>query len=269
MPPTNPEILSVEEALTRFHDRWAGTSAEVFGRGRLDDGRTSYAWLTEPLRRGPVLDLACGDGAALQLLADRGLPAVGIDNNAAELAAAAERGLPGVELVQGDLRELPFPDARFEAVICHMALMLVPGPERVAAEIARVLAPGGVLRVVLNRRPRESAPAVADYLKGLRAITAEHGPTIDYPTTTWDAELARALLPGWKVDAREMILRTALPVEEAGHFLTVSYYSSGLLDEAGSAALAPVIRDVVEAHAVDGVLHWELPLLGLEARKPF
>lgn len=264
-----PAELSIDDALTRFHDRWAGTSSEVFGRGRLPDGRTSYQWLVDPLRRGPVLDLGCGDGAALALLAERGLHSTGIDRSQAELDLAAQRALPGVELFHADLRELELPAGRHEVVISHMALMLVPEPEQVAARIDHTLAPGGRLRIVVGRRPAERPAPVQTYLSGLRDVLQRHGPEIDYPQAAWDLDAVHQLLPGWKVSSEDLVLHTRVPVEEAARFLRISYYGAGLLEGDGEAELDSLIADTVQEHASGDHLDWELPLLGIEARKPF
>lgn len=266
MQPSNAEVLSVDDALTMFHDRWAGTSTRVFGRGRLADGRTSYDWVVEGATRGAVLDLGCGDGPALELLT---VPAVGIDRNAAELAAAESRGLTDIDLVEGDARSLPFGDARFERIISHMTLMLVPDAELVAAEIDRVLAPGGTLRLVVSRRP-ESRPAAAQlFLDGLSELSATYGPGIDYPRSPWTAAAVRERLPGWTVEETPLELHSQIPVADVPSFLRMSYYNSGLLNESGSAALDELIARVVEQNAVGGVLPWTVFMNGLTARKPF
>jgi ubiquinone/menaquinone biosynthesis C-methylase UbiE len=97
------------------------------------------------------LDLATGTGAVLRLLAQfpgRPRRAIGLDASAAMLAQVP--ALPtGWEVLQGDARQVPLADGTAEVVSCAYLLHLLdrPARERVLAEIARVLAPGG--RVVL------------------------------------------------------------------------------------------------------------------------
>lgn len=110
-----------------------------------------------------VLDVGCGRGAVLMLVAQR-LPrgrATGIDlwqvqdqsGNSLEAAqrnAVAEGVMERVELQTGDMRKLPFPDASFELIVSSLAIHNVPDAEGRATavkEIARVLKPGG--RVLL------------------------------------------------------------------------------------------------------------------------
>ena len=51
--------------------------------------------------------------------------------------------LPGLDLVQGDAQNLPFPDQSFDAVINVEASHIYPDFERFLGEVARVLRPGG------------------------------------------------------------------------------------------------------------------------------
>jgi arsenite methyltransferase len=106
-----------------------------------------------------VLDVGCGHGLLLIGAAKR-LPrgrAVGIDlwsqvdqgNNSrsATLQNAALEGVSDrVEVRDGDMRELPFPNASFDAVIANLAIHNIPnreGRRKAIQEIARVLRPGG------------------------------------------------------------------------------------------------------------------------------
>lgn len=65
-----------------------------------------------------VLDCPCGYGRHSLRLAQRGLRVVGVDINGEELAVARRRGagIPQLELVQNDMRHLPF-EAEFDAVV--------------------------------------------------------------------------------------------------------------------------------------------------------
>jgi ubiquinone/menaquinone biosynthesis C-methylase UbiE len=73
---------------------------------------------------------------------------VGLDLTRAMLAKA-QRRIAGkhLRLVQGDVQRLPFPDARFDAVVLHLILAVVPEPKACLAEAARVLKPGGHILV--------------------------------------------------------------------------------------------------------------------------
>lgn len=94
----------------------------------------------------PVLDLGCGDGRHLEPLAAAGLAVVGLDLSAPLLRAARSRPGP-LPLVRGDMRNLPFGDGRFAAVLSLFTAFGYFGPDggdrEMVAGIARVLAPGG------------------------------------------------------------------------------------------------------------------------------
>jgi ubiquinone/menaquinone biosynthesis C-methylase UbiE len=73
---------------------------------------------------------------------------VGIDLTRAMLTKAKHRVTGSqIRLVQGDVQRLPFPDARFDAVVLHLILAVVPEPKACLAEAARVLKPGGLVLV--------------------------------------------------------------------------------------------------------------------------
>jgi tRNA (cmo5U34)-methyltransferase len=99
---------------------------------------------------GRVLDLGCGDGrlSALVLAASPPSVATLVDMSPPMLAAAAQRfdGDERVTLITHDLAdELPF-DEPFDAIISSLAIHHVSNERKRAlyAEIARLLAPGGV-----------------------------------------------------------------------------------------------------------------------------
>lgn len=96
-----------------------------------------------------VLDVATGIGTTALLLADeRNVQVVGVDLGEAQVARARSRaadvGLEGrVAFDLGDAERLPAPDASFDAVVCECAFCTFPDKATAAAEIARVLRPGG------------------------------------------------------------------------------------------------------------------------------
>jgi SAM-dependent methyltransferase len=110
-----------------------------------------------------VLDVGCGSGR--HLTAAYRLPravVVGLDPALAELRAARERLRLHDRLVKhSDVRwalcaadglNLPFGDERFDLAVCAEVLEHVPDPAHAAAELLRVLRPGGHLVVSVPRR---------------------------------------------------------------------------------------------------------------------
>jgi SAM-dependent methyltransferase len=89
-----------------------------------------------------VLDVATGPGYAAAECMARGASAVGVDLSPAMLELA--RSLhPGAEFVEADVEALPFPDASFDAAVGNFVVLHLGRPEQAAAELARVVRPGG------------------------------------------------------------------------------------------------------------------------------
>jgi SAM-dependent methyltransferase len=142
------------------------------------EGRSSYEVIAEETNGLPrdvrLLDLACGDGYLLDLLAQRGMSNMaGVDRSPEELAAARERRGPRAELYCQDARALSLPARSVEVVLCHVALMLMDSVESVLAEIVRVLRPGGRLVAIVNRYLLDAAFEV--YRRELHHATAQAG----------------------------------------------------------------------------------------------
>jgi ubiquinone/menaquinone biosynthesis C-methylase UbiE len=74
---------------------------------------------------------------------------IGVDRYASSFQAPAEIST----LVESDLDKLPFPDASFDLVTCSWVLEHLKEPQRVFAEISRVLKTGGhFLFITPNKR---------------------------------------------------------------------------------------------------------------------
>jgi SAM-dependent methyltransferase len=109
------------------------------GRAALVDGLLA-AYLGEP---GVVLDLGCGNGGLLSVLARRGHRAIGVDLLGEGLVQARRRE-PDAWLARAEAGRLPFADGVLDAVLALDVLEHVDD-RRVLAEIRRVLRPGGAL----------------------------------------------------------------------------------------------------------------------------
>ncbi|ROS74409.1 class I SAM-dependent methyltransferase [Cellulomonas sp. PhB143] len=109
--------------------------------------READAHLLGEVRGRQVLEIGAGAAQGARWLTDAGARAVATDVSAGMLEAGARldagRGRR-VPLVQADARALPFADAAFDVVFTAFgAIPFVPDAERVHAEAARVLRPGG------------------------------------------------------------------------------------------------------------------------------
>jgi SAM-dependent methyltransferase len=95
-----------------------------------------------------VLDVATGSGNAAIAAARLGCTAVGVDYVPSLLERARTRADAegvSVELVEGDAEALPFPDASFDAVTSVFGSMFAPDHGQAAAELLRVVRPGGTI----------------------------------------------------------------------------------------------------------------------------
>lgn len=95
-----------------------------------------------------VLDLGCAGGFMAEALDDRGARVTGIDPAADAISAARAHAEDSGRTIAYDVgvgEDLPYDAARFDAVVCVDVLEHVADLDRVLAEIARVLRPGGML----------------------------------------------------------------------------------------------------------------------------
>jgi SAM-dependent methyltransferase len=95
-----------------------------------------------------VLDVATGTGNLAIPLAQKGCIVTGVDIAPNLLVQARERAaIEDLTAIfdEGDAEQLPYADASFDAVVTMFGAMFAPRPEVVAAELARVLKPGGLL----------------------------------------------------------------------------------------------------------------------------
>lgn len=98
-----------------------------------------------PIVRGRrVLDIACGTGYGLDILASEARVVVGVDADW-DAARAAVRGVHAPRaIVLGDGACLPFPTATFDAITSFETLEHLERRDGFLGELARVLRPGGV-----------------------------------------------------------------------------------------------------------------------------
>lgn len=133
-----------QEFFTSSAGQWDRLREELFGRrfhlsallALIDD-------------RAFVADLGCGTGAVSELLAPVVAHVIAVDGSPAMLQAARRRlrGFDNVELRRGDLEALPLDTALVDAAVIVLVLHHAPQPDRVIAEAARAVKPGGRLMI--------------------------------------------------------------------------------------------------------------------------
>jgi ubiquinone/menaquinone biosynthesis C-methylase UbiE len=110
-----------------------------------------------------VLDIACGSGESLLLLAEMfGCAVTGIDLSEKKVLAAREAAgrkalTQNPQFLLSDAEELPFVDDAFDVILSECSFSLLPDKGRAASEIGRVLKRGGgfVMTDIVSRPAKE------------------------------------------------------------------------------------------------------------------
>lgn len=159
----------------------AGIQGPLWG-GAAEDWAAVQEGLCQPLwldvlkaaGAGPgvrLLDAGCGAGGAGVEAARLGCDVTGVDASV-ELLAIARRRLPDARFQEGDLEQLPFPDAFFDAAVAINTLFFAHDMDRAAREVARVVRPGG--RLVVSGRGSPEACDLAAFGVSLRPLLPDN-----------------------------------------------------------------------------------------------
>jgi phosphatidylethanolamine/phosphatidyl-N-methylethanolamine N-methyltransferase len=139
-----------EDAIRSAYRRWAPIYDNTFGRVAAEGRKHAVEFINRT--RGRVLEVGVGTGLSLPAYA-RHLEIVGIDLSPEMLEKArdrvAEERLTNVTaLLEMDASELAFENASFDTVVAMYVMTVVPDPEKVMRELARVCRPGGDVIIV-------------------------------------------------------------------------------------------------------------------------
>jgi ubiquinone/menaquinone biosynthesis C-methylase UbiE len=131
----------------RFSYRFIAPFYDAFlTRATARPRQRSLARLSE---QGAARVLVSGAGTGLDfpfLMTNHHYTALDLTAAMLKRSFASAKGLQ-MDWVQGDSMALPFADQRFDIVVLHLIIAVVPKPERCLAEAARVLKPGGQILV--------------------------------------------------------------------------------------------------------------------------
>jgi ubiquinone/menaquinone biosynthesis C-methylase UbiE len=188
--------------------------------------RARYYFGAQVVEGKEVLDASCGIGYGLEILSQAGAASVtGVDISAEAIGEAKSRfGKFAAELVEADLRKLPFEDDSFDAVVSFETIEHIEEPKAALAEIDRVLRPDGILVIsspnpdgyvggnehhVHEFRPAELRDAVGGLRKNLAGFRQ-------------DAWLGSAIRPIDDEEADREVLRTGKTEEEPPYSIVVA-----------------------------------------------
>ena len=141
--------------------------------------------LTVATPLGDLLDVGCGQGRLLKLLASRAHRVVGVDiDPGARRLARAElllAGLPNCSLRQGDMYALPFDDGEFDTVILDDVLVDASRPAEAIEEARRLLRPGGRILFLAAASNRSADQLKTDFASWAAATSLRLAPPRSIP----------------------------------------------------------------------------------------
>lgn len=133
-----------------YFDRIAASFGDQLLPGRTWEGLCrAILQLSPPLR---YADLGIGDGMLTLMLAEVARSVTAVDVSPEMLAQLANRakkkGIDNIELVEGEIEDLPLPDESHDVVVASQALHHAAKPAACLAEARRILVSGGRLLVI-------------------------------------------------------------------------------------------------------------------------
>jgi SAM-dependent methyltransferase len=152
-----------------------GGVADEYERARPGYPAEAVAHLVAALGLGPgahVADIGAGTGKLTRLLTASGARVSAVEP-VEGMRARLVQTVPGVEALDGTAEALPFADNTLDGVTVAQAVHWFG--EGAAAELARVLRPGGAIAIVYNRRDRTQH--VHDVISTVRERVADGAPS--------------------------------------------------------------------------------------------
>ncbi len=174
-----------------FRDSWEELYAS---QARPWRGVADISWMD--VRPGDrVLDLGCGNGKTSEALIAAGAVVTGVDFSPSAVGSCVSRLGSGAAFEVADVRDLPFPDGSFDAVVSVHVLEHVPEQDvpKASGEVMRVLGDGG--RVYLQ------CFAEGDMRSGGRKEDVRNGILYRYLSESD----VRAMFPGAEISGFELL----------------------------------------------------------------
>ncbi|HEX4539467.1 MAG TPA: class I SAM-dependent methyltransferase [Acidimicrobiales bacterium] len=240
---------------------YSGRMASVYGAGRRLAPEAMSAWMDAASSRvgaadGPILDLGSGTGRFSSALGARfGVMVVAVEpaEGMRHQAVTDDVGR-AVAMVAGRAESVPVRDGAFVAVWASQVVHHVDDLPACAAELRRVVRPGGP--VLLRGTFEATCPLIpwAPYFPEAIRIATERFPTLEEITAAFDAAglHRRAHDIIWQTTAGsmgELAERVRLRADSTLELLTIDEFAAGLarLEAAAAAETSPVpVREAIE-----------------------
>jgi len=246
---------SIDQIKAGMRTTWMAGDFGVVAKTIAAGGDAFIAGLEIPAG-SRVLDIATGTGNLAVPAARAGCMVTGVDIAPNLLVQARERAAAeglAIQFDEGDAEALPYADASFDAVVTMFGAMFAPRPEIVAAEMARILKPGGLLAMA-NWNP-------AGFTGKMFKVGSKHAPPPAgvVPPVLWgdEATVRERLSSGFKDVTTEIVpVDFDMPVDPAGavEFFRTYFGPTKMafsrLDEAGQQAFAAELTELWASHNV-------------------
>ena len=196
----------------RYDERWVEGRRFATHYSRIIEDVTKHM---EKQRQNRILDMGCGTGRGLLLLAHMGFSVVGVDLSIGLLRIARQKALgsnavDSVDLIKGDAENLCLIDEEFDMVTFWGVLHHLPDKKKAVQESYESLKPGGIL--VIHEPNRSSSRMIwrMAFLVNIPAFLlgkiAKKGPPIESEVEARDFSEFEATL---ELDEIEELLRRA------------------------------------------------------------
>lgn len=137
------------------HELGSRAQFEAIYREWQQHGTPERQEFLESCRNGKVLEVGCGIAKDGRFLSENGIDYQAVDLSFESLKLATkhfrQNGLPS-RFANADATRLPFGDAVFDLVFSIGVLHHVPNTAAACRDVARVLRPGGILRIMMYER---------------------------------------------------------------------------------------------------------------------
>ena len=182
------------------YDQVAATYDQRYARGAPAGIGEALSGIAAEIHAERVLEVGCGTGQWLALLAGGGRRLYGVDLSNAMLERAHAR-VPALALIRGHADQLAFARASFDLVFCVHALHHFDAPREFVSAAHRLLRPGGAIAVIgMNPHAGRDRWYIYDYFPGTYETDLRRYPS---PGAIIDWMIAAGFgITGWRVAAR-------------------------------------------------------------------